>query len=51
MTPFLPVIPSLIIGFLAGLLTFRLKQRWRTSCGAMLTCPHVGCEAGNEATR
>ena len=39
------IAPSLFIGFLAGLVTFRRKQRWCAECGAMLTCPHLGCEA------
>jgi hypothetical protein len=28
-----------LIGFLAGLLTFRAKQRWCPECGLTLTCP------------
>lgn len=32
------VIAALVVGFLAGLLTFRIKQRWCTKCGATLMC-------------
>jgi hypothetical protein len=28
----------LLIGFLAGLFLFRLKQRWCSACGETLTC-------------
>lgn len=35
----LATFPAALIGFLAGLLSFRLKQRWCSVCGAMLTCP------------
>lgn len=28
-----------LAGFVAGLVTFRLKQRWCPTCGAVLTCP------------
>lgn len=30
---------ALVVGFLAGLLTFRVKQRWCPTCGATLACP------------
>jgi hypothetical protein len=32
------VLAALIIGFLAGLLTFRKAQRWCPVCGMTLTC-------------
>lgn len=35
----LAVIASLVIGWLAGMLTFRRAQRWCTTCGLSLTCP------------
>lgn len=44
------VVPCLLVGFLAGLLTFRRKQQWCARCGAMLTCPHTGCEARSDNT-
>lgn len=31
---------SALVGFLAGLLTFRIKQRWCPTCGETLTCPY-----------
>lgn len=30
---------ALVAGWLAGLLSFKIKQRWCTICGATLTCP------------
>lgn len=30
---------SLLFGFLIGVFSFRLKQRWCPICGATLTCP------------
>lgn len=30
---------GILIGFLAGLLSFRVKQRWCPICGETLTCP------------
>lgn len=30
---------ALFLGFLAGLLTFRVKQRWCPACGRVLRCP------------
>jgi hypothetical protein len=32
------VIGALLLGFLAGVLTFKVKNRWCTACGASLTC-------------
>jgi hypothetical protein len=49
MGPLIPVLPCLLLGFMAGLLTFRRKQRWCAGCGAMLTCPHAGCETNQTA--
>ena len=43
------VIPSALLGFLTGLLTFQRKQQWCPGCGATLTCPHSGCEARQDA--
>jgi hypothetical protein len=36
---------AVILGFLAGLLTFRQKSRWCPACGATFACPDVGCPA------
>lgn len=30
---------ALVLGFLAGLLTFKRSLQWRRSCGASLSCP------------
>ncbi|SNY27985.1 hypothetical protein SAMN05421748_1032 [Paractinoplanes atraurantiacus] len=35
----LAVAPSLIVGFLAGLITLRAKNRWCGECGVTLRCP------------
>lgn len=32
-------IAALVLGFLSGLLAFRVKQRWCAHCGATLACP------------
>lgn len=32
------VAAALVCGFLFGLLTFRLKQRWCRTCGSSLQC-------------
>lgn len=31
---------ALTIGWFAGVLTFRIKQRWCPACGTSLACPH-----------
>jgi hypothetical protein len=36
------VLVALTVGFLAGLLTFRAKQRWCGVCGGSLVCPVHG---------
>lgn len=33
------VIPALLVGFIAGLVTYRKSRRWCTACGATLRCP------------
>lgn len=33
------VAPAMILGFLAGLLSFRVKSRWCPVCGETLACP------------
>lgn len=43
------VISSLILGFLAGLLTFKRKQMWCSTCGITLAC--LPCTARQEAER
>jgi hypothetical protein len=39
------VISALLVGFLAGLLTFKRKQQWCDRCGAVKTCPDRVCVA------
>lgn len=34
---FLAVVAALVVGFLAGLLTFKVKARWCPECGATTT--------------
>jgi hypothetical protein len=36
---------GLAFGFLAGLLTFRLKNQWCPGCGATLACSDESCLA------
>jgi hypothetical protein len=38
------VLFALTVGFLAGLLTFRAKQRWCGVCGGSLECPVHGTD-------
>ena len=35
------IILALPVGFLAGLLTFHLKQQWCPVCGVTMTCPNA----------
>jgi len=42
------VAAAVILGFLAGLLTFRQKSRWCPACGATFACPDAGCAAALE---
>lgn len=39
---------AVVVGFLGGLLTFKLKQGWCAECGTSLACP---ADATHEATR
>jgi len=32
-------IPSAVLGFLAGLLSFKVKIKWCRTCGAVKSCP------------
>lgn len=43
------VMAALMIGFLAGLLTFKAKQQWCAACGQTSTCPM--CLTDREANR
>lgn len=36
------IIAALLVGYLAGLLSFKVKNRWCEVCGATLTCPDFG---------
>ncbi len=33
------IILAMLIGFLAGLLSFKVKSRWCPTCGAVKSCP------------
>lgn len=35
----LALIVAILLGFLAGLLSFRVKTRWCTTCGSVKSCP------------
>jgi hypothetical protein len=35
---------ALVVGFLGGLLSFKVKRRWCARCGLTLTCPD-GCSS------
>ena len=39
------VVAAMIVGFLAGLLTFRRASHWCPECGLNLTCPLHGYDA------
>jgi len=39
------VVVAVILGFLAGLLSFRQKSRWCPGCGATFSCPDAQCRA------
>jgi hypothetical protein len=43
----LAVLCALLLGFLAGLVTYQKSRRWCTVCGATLSCAH--CRAGRAA--
>lgn len=34
-----PITAAIVVGFLARLLSFKIKTRWCRTCGAILTCP------------
>jgi hypothetical protein len=43
---------AVVVGFLAGLLTFKRSLQWCPSCGAVLACPECAvrdAEAGQQA--
>ena len=42
------VTAAVILGFLAGLLTFRQTSRWCPACGATLACSDVDCPGAPE---
>lgn len=43
MTLAIGVTAALIVGLLAGLLTFRCASRWCRTCGVTLVCPERHC--------
>ena len=36
----LSVISAILLGYLAGLLSFKVKSRWCGGCGTIKSCPH-----------
>lgn len=43
-----PTVAAIVIGFLAGLLSFKIKRRWCPTCGATLTCPDAASHVPSE---
>jgi rRNA maturation protein Nop10 len=46
----LATLSAALIGFLAGLLSFHMKQRWCPVCGATLTCPDPAYHSHEDPT-
>lgn len=43
------VVVALLLGFLAGLLSFKVKSRWCASCGMVKSCPRCAGWADSRA--
>jgi hypothetical protein len=41
------VVLAVLLGFLAGLLSFKVKSRWCSICGAVKSCPRCAGWAGS----
>jgi hypothetical protein len=39
MGPLITVVLAMLLGFLVGLLSFKVKSRWCTECGTVKRCP------------
>jgi hypothetical protein len=48
--PIAAISAALMLGFLAGLLTFKRSLRWCRTCGAILTCPDCAQPRGAQST-
>jgi hypothetical protein len=44
------VVPAMLLGFLAGLWSFRVKSRWCSQCGAVKSCPDCAGWATHPST-
>jgi hypothetical protein len=42
----LAAIPALLVGFVAGFVTYRKSRRWCVVCGATLRCPDCAARSG-----
>ena len=47
MTSIVGLAVAVLIGFLAGLLAFKVKSRWCTGCGTVKSCPKCAGWAGS----
>lgn len=45
------VVPATLLGFLAGLWSFKIKSRWCSVCGAVKSCPQCAGWASRLAER
>lgn len=43
------VIPALLVGFVAGFVTYRKSRRWCVACGATLSCPDCAMRASGRS--
>jgi len=41
------IMPAMLLGFLAGLLSFKVKSRWCSNCGTVKSCPRCARWAGS----
>jgi uncharacterized membrane protein YeaQ/YmgE (transglycosylase-associated protein family) len=43
-------VPAILLGFLAGLLSFKIKSRWCANCGMVKSCPRCAGWTGSVAS-
>jgi len=41
------ILPAMLLAYLAGLLSFKIKSRWCPNCGTVKTCPRCAAWAGS----
>ncbi len=39
--------PAMLLGYLVGLLSFKIKSRWCAVCGSVKSCPRCAAWAGS----